>query len=137
MTAFKSRRIAKAGEDSVADYLEERGYTILERNWRNGRHGELDLIARGPHGVNIFVEVKTRSTDVLEPGIPTSGFETITSGKQRKIIRAAKSYLAMMKIQDEARFDAALVATHSVGTGTDFQVVIDEIVYVEGAFHPK
>lgn len=137
MTAFKSRRIAKAGESSVAEYLEARGYTILERNWRNGRHGELDLIARGPHAIKVFVEVKTRSTDGSEPGIPVSGFETITFGKQRKIIRAAKSYLAMMKLKPEARFDAALVVTHSVGAGDNLQVVIDEIIYVEEAFHPK
>lgn len=137
MTALKSRRIAKAGESSVAEYLEARGYTILERNWRNGRHGELDLIARGPHAMRVFVEVKTRNTDGLEPGIPVTGFETITFAKQRKIIRAARRYLAMRKLEPEARFDAALVVTHSVGADDNFQVVIDEIIYVEGAFHPK
>lgn len=136
MTASKSRRIAKAGENRVADYLEARGYNILERNWRNGRYGELDLIASGPQSLTIFVEVKTRTIDELEPGIPTAGFETITAGKQRKIIRAARSYLSMMKqVADRARFDVALVITRSAEAKDDF--AIEEIVYVEEAFHPK
>ncbi len=52
-------RLGRAGEDLAAATLEEAGYEILERNWRDGRNGELDLVARGPTGT-VVVEVRTR-----------------------------------------------------------------------------
>ena len=54
------------GEDIAARYLEEHGYTVLDRNWRSG-HKELDLIVK-KDSVLVFVEVKTRtSTDYGDP----------------------------------------------------------------------
>ncbi|MFI7616992.1 YraN family protein [Nonomuraea terrae] len=51
--------LGKQGEQVAATYLESRGMTVLERNWRC-RHGEIDIIAEdGSHLV--VVEVKTRS----------------------------------------------------------------------------
>lgn len=138
MTASKSRRIAKAGEIHAANYLAHNGYTVIERNWRNGRRGELDLIAQTPEGLTVFVEVKTRTIDEIEPGIQTSGFESINARKQMKIIRTASAYLARANKEQEARFDVALV---TVGTGEAAleaeDMVIQQIVYIEGAFSPK
>ena len=39
------------GETLAGQYLERRGYTILNRQWRC-RFGELDLVARSPEGVH-------------------------------------------------------------------------------------
>lgn len=51
--------LGRAGEDRAAAYLHDRGYTILDRNWRCPE-GEIDIVAaRG--GRIIAVEVKTRS----------------------------------------------------------------------------
>ena len=47
------------GEALAGRYLEERGYTILDRQWRC-RFGELDIVAQSPGGVLCFVEVKRR-----------------------------------------------------------------------------
>jgi putative endonuclease len=46
------------GETRAAEYLVQRGYKIITRNYRTG-HKEIDLIAQGSTGV-VFVEVKTR-----------------------------------------------------------------------------
>ncbi len=47
------------GEDVANRYLEDRGFFVLERNFR-GRRGEVDIIARDPGGEYlVFVEVKT------------------------------------------------------------------------------
>lgn len=55
------RDVGKWGEDIAGEYLESQGYTILERNWRDGRHGELDFICDAPgHDTGVAVEVKTR-----------------------------------------------------------------------------
>lgn len=131
MTATKSRRIAKCGEDRTAEYLEQQGYTILERNWRWGRYAEVDLIARGPGQLMVFVEVKTRSMQD-EAGIPMDGFESVNLSKQRRLIKAARSYLRLVGYDTPSRFDVAVVNVH--------EWVADEakisLTYVPGAFAP-
>ena len=52
--------IGNFGESFAKKYLEKKGYTILETNWRFN-HKELDIIAY-KNGLICF-EVKTRSTD--------------------------------------------------------------------------
>ena len=36
--------LGKIGEDLAVEYLQDKGYQILERNWRSG-HKEIDIIA--------------------------------------------------------------------------------------------
>ncbi|MGW2047841.1 YraN family protein [Streptomyces sp. NPDC001858] len=50
----------KYGEELAARRLAEAGMTILERNWRCGRTGEIDIVARDGD-VLVVCEVKTRS----------------------------------------------------------------------------
>jgi putative endonuclease len=133
MTAIKSRRIAMAGEQRTADYLEEKGYTILERNWRCGRYSEVDLIARGPAGLTVFVEVKAR-TEREEAGIPVDGFEAVNQRKQRRIIHSARSYLRLMGADAPARFDVAVLTITPLND--DEEILVTEFIYIEGAFYP-
>ena len=51
--------IGKRGEKIAIDFLREKGYQILHRNWRKQR-GEIDIIAQDGQ-VLVFVEVKTRA----------------------------------------------------------------------------
>ncbi|HEY7851045.1 MAG TPA: YraN family protein, partial [Ktedonobacterales bacterium] len=53
----RSGAIGRHGEDLACLWLQQEGYTILERNWRR-LCGELDIIAER-EGVVIGVEVKT------------------------------------------------------------------------------
>lgn len=77
--------IGRAAEALAAQYLEGRGLTILDRNWRN-RWCELDLVARGPEGIH-FIEVKyRRRTDW------GSGFDHITPDKIHRLTRAALAW---------------------------------------------
>ncbi|MFJ6570910.1 YraN family protein [Streptomyces sp. NPDC091292] len=51
--------LGKYGEELAARRLTEAGMTVLERNWRSGRTGEIDIVAR--EGDTLVVcEVKTR-----------------------------------------------------------------------------
>lgn len=58
-TAAHNQALGSHGETIAAAYLEERGYRIVDRNWRT-RNGELDLVA-SDGGTLVAIEVKTRS----------------------------------------------------------------------------
>src|SRR3954447_20645644 len=57
--------IGKYGEELAARRLTEAGMTVLGRNWRCGRTGEIDIVARDGD-VLVVCEVKTRSSDCFE-----------------------------------------------------------------------
>ncbi|MCU0844159.1 MAG: YraN family protein [Spirochaetes bacterium] len=82
------RQIGSEGEDLAASFLEARGFDILERNYRFGRTGEIDLIARRGDLV-VFAEVKSRNTAVY--GGP---LYAINERKKRTIRLIASQYLA-------------------------------------------
>jgi putative endonuclease len=72
------RTLGARGEDLAVAWYVERGYEILDRNWRC-REGELDLVLRGS-GATVFCEVKTRTSNAF--GSPV---EAVTRTKQRRI----------------------------------------------------
>lgn len=77
--------LGRWGEELAVEYLTNRGYLILERNWRC-RDGEIDIVAR--HGGElVFVEVKTRAS--VQFGHP---FEAITAQKLARLHRLAASW---------------------------------------------
>jgi putative endonuclease len=56
----KARRaLGRYGEDLAARRLAQAGMTVLERNWRCGRSGEIDIVARDGDAL-VVCEVKTR-----------------------------------------------------------------------------
>jgi len=73
-------------EELAARLLEQRGLTIVARNWRRPE-GELDLVA-DDGGVCVFVEVRSRTGEAQ--GHP---LEAITPQKRARVIRAARLYL--------------------------------------------
>ena len=80
-----------SGEDGACQYLEQKGYKILRRNYRT-YVGEIDIIASKGSTLS-FIEVKTRSSELF--GKPR---EAVTLAKQQKIRRSAENYLAMTKL---------------------------------------
>ena len=95
-----TRELGKGGEEKAARYLTEKGYRLLERNYQC-RQGELDIVARDPAGMLVFVEVKAAFTRAAgDPGY------WVDKRKQRQIGRVAGVYLAERRMTDCAcRFD--------------------------------
>ena len=90
--------LGKLGEDLAVQYLTDKGYEILERNWRN-IHKEIDIIAKDGDDL-VIVEVKARQTDEYgEPDI------AVTKRKQRMLIAAANAYITRKGLDVETRFD--------------------------------
>ena len=87
------------GERLAERYLQQKGYKLVERNYRC-RGGEVDLILLD-RKVIVFVEVKTRSDH--EFGSP---LEAVEARKQKKMIQAAQFFLNQKGLHNrEARFD--------------------------------
>lgn len=80
--------LGAAGEDVAAQFLEQRGYVILERNWHAGRYGEIDIVAQDGASL-VVVEVKTRHGTGF--GNPE---EAVNKAKQAKLAGAASAYVA-------------------------------------------
>jgi putative endonuclease len=110
MTASKS--LGKRGEEEALKYLTNKGYEIVDTNFRYDR-AEIDVIARD-RGVLVFVEVKTRRADTL--GEPE---DAVTFRKREQIRKAAEGYLFEHKLADvECRFDVIAIKR----SGTDSTV---------------
>jgi Holliday junction resolvase-like predicted endonuclease len=109
MPFYKKARIARCGEWMAERLLTENGIEIVARNWRYGRHGEIDLIGRVDSQVLAFIEVKTRKYEI-EYGIPTIGYSAITGIKQSRIKVAAIQYLQENDLRGIlCRFDVVVV----------------------------
>jgi putative endonuclease len=118
----RQKTLGREGEKAVRALLEERGYRILETNFRT-RYGEIDIIAAVERTL-VFVEVKTRTS--TNCGIAE---EAVNFRKQQRIRKLAVQYLTKPgheRYQD-LRFDVA-----AVSAGTDGE--IEEIKIYEGAF---
>lgn len=100
------QELGRCGEELVCRFLEDKGHTILERNWRSG-HLEIDIISWNAEGIH-FVEVKARKHSIQAP--PQ---ESVDRQKQRKIVKAAQSFLRTGKGLTfgnlECMFDVAAV----------------------------
>ncbi|MFH1159498.1 MAG: YraN family protein [bacterium] len=93
-----SHELGKRGEELAAQYFRDKGYKILETNWRFG-HNELDLIAKDGNTL-VVAEVKTRHSNALgEPEM------AVTRDKQRAIIRSANAFVRFRRLNMEVRFD--------------------------------
>ncbi|HPW34139.1 MAG TPA: YraN family protein [Candidatus Paceibacterota bacterium] len=53
-----SLEVGKLGEELACGYLVNKGYRIIDRNFRKG-FGEIDVITKRQDGVLVFIEVKT------------------------------------------------------------------------------
>ena len=95
--------LGKNGEEIAVSYLTKQGYKILETNKRFSKLSEIDIIALDKNTL-VFVEVKTRKTDIC--GHP---FEAITKTKYQHIKNGLFMYLKDNPQYKKYRIDAISV----------------------------
>lgn len=103
------RQTGAAYEQCAAQYLKQKGYHILEQNFRC-RQGEIDLIARDGEYL-VFVEVKYRRDTRMG-----EGSEAVDGRKQRRITDCARYYLyCHREYQDSpCRFDVVTICGEEI-----------------------
>lgn len=89
-------------ESAALAHLEAAGLSLIERNYRCPM-GEIDLVMKEGEAI-VFVEVRQRSGTRFG-GAPAS----ITTGKKKRILSAAKHYMIKLGSWPECRFDAVLL----------------------------
>jgi putative endonuclease len=88
----------KHAETQASRHLQSRGLKLLATNYRCKR-GEIDLIMQDADTL-VFVEVRYRQSDRYG-----SALETVTQGKQNRLIAAASHYLQQQGHNSPCRFD--------------------------------
>jgi len=103
MTENDSRNLGRSGEAVAAKYYRQRGYILLNHNYRT-RLGELDLVLY-KEGLLVFAEVKTRTTvGSIAPA------DAVNFHKRQRLIQAARQYLRHSPYADAPiRFDVVEV----------------------------
>jgi len=119
-----SNELGILGENTAANLLVQKGYTIRERNWKMA-HLEVDIIAENSDTI-VFAEVKTRSSSLIR-----RAEENVDEDKERNMTVAANAYIRMNHITLYPRFDI-------IGIVVDRNTQqITELTHLENAFQPR
>jgi putative endonuclease len=95
---MKNKILGDQGESIAINHLINKGYKILESNWRVGRL-EVDIIAMDDD-ILVFIEVKTRNTSYF--GFPENA---VNNKKKRFLTNAANAFINQGNLDNENRFD--------------------------------
>lgn len=112
--------IGDRGEAIAKTYLEEKGYIILECNYRYQK-AEIDIIAEIEDFL-VIVEVKARKQHSL-----TTPEDSVDLKKQQLLISAAQHYIVENDLDEEARFDIVSVIYSDISF---------KVNHIEEAFSP-
>ena len=103
------KALGDAAEARASAWLQQRGLTLVERNYRVARGplargGEIDLVLRDRDGTLVFVEVRARGGT----GFGGAG-ASIGDTKRRRLLFAAAHYLQRFASPPPCRFDVVTI----------------------------
>ncbi len=114
-------QLGEKGEEMAVKFLQNLGYKLVATNWRERKY-EIDIVAIDQEEI-VFVEVKTRSTDVF--GNPE---EAVTLKKQKHLIDGADFYIQENEIDLGCRFDVVSIILNANRK---------DIKHIKNAFYPE
>lgn len=94
----KHNELGKLGETIAADFLQKKGFLIVQRNFSFKNLGEIDIVAKKSQKI-YFIEVKSVSRERLEGdlGLPE---ENVTREKLRRLKHIISFYIEQNKIEE-------------------------------------
>jgi putative endonuclease len=107
--AVTPKSVGDRAEALALEHLLRHGLALVCRNYRvargpRARGGEVDLILRERDGTLVFVEVRSRASDLHGGALASVG-----AAKQRALVFAAQHYLARLTHTPPCRFDVVAV----------------------------
>ena len=99
----KKRKLGDLGEDIACQFLNKRGFEILERNYLK-KWGEIDIVTK-KKGLIHFIEVKSVTNN-------TSGYrpeDNMHPWKLKRLARAMQTYLLDRKLDCDWQLDLVTV----------------------------
>ena len=104
-----TKRVGNLGERIAENYLKNKGYQILGRNFvfripGNPQKGEIDIVAKTGDTIS-FVEVKT-----LRDALGFSPEEKVNFSKSRKLVKTAESWLMKNKIPLNSKWQIDVIS---------------------------
>ncbi len=114
---YLSKGTGNQGEILAADFYRERGFDVLDVNWRYSYY-EIDLVAaKGP--MLYLVEVKTRRTDTYGP--PE---ESVSARKLHRLMKADSRYMGLHPGWKYVQYDVLSIRL-KVGKAPEYCLVED------------
>jgi putative endonuclease len=109
--APSTKQAGDAAEDRALAHLSAAGLKLVARNYRTpGRGGgEVDLVMRDKTGTLVFIEVRKRANRDFG-----GAAASVSHMKQRRIIFAARYFLARLAEQPPCRFDVVSVEAGAI-----------------------
>ena len=98
---MQALEFGKKSEDLASRFLEQEGFSIIERNYFARKMGEIDIIAI-KNNIFHFVEVKSAKKD-FDP------IYNITASKLRKVINSVNYYIKIKKLDISFSIDVILI----------------------------
>jgi len=107
-----NRDLGAGGEDAAADFLISKNFSVIERNYRYGKSGEIDIIAQRGDLI-VFVEVKNRIS-----GRYGGALYSIGNKKKTSLKRTARAFIASRPEYNRKeltfRFDLISITVNSI-----------------------
>ena len=109
------KEVGRIGEALAAKFLENKGFTVLARNYRE-KWGEIDIVAE-KGGCVRFVEVKTVSRENIDDGSREMNDyrpeEMVHPAKLQRVARTAETYMAELHDERDYQIDVVGVLLDS------------------------
>ncbi len=119
--ALSRRERGALGEKIALDFLIERNFSIIERNFRC-REGEIDIIARDGDYL-VFVEVRAKTSPNM--GTPE---ESITPAKGQRLVTLAQTYIQLHEnLPAQWRIDIVAIDMDSLGRPARVELIENAI----------
>ncbi|MBD5229174.1 MAG: endonuclease [Bacteroidales bacterium] len=114
----RHNELGKWGENIAMELLVTQGYAIRETNWHMGNK-EVDIIAQKDNFI-VFVEVKTRGTDFVDP------VSAVNRRRMMRMVSAADCYMRAKDLPHDVRFDIiSIIGNPDSGTPPQVEHIVD------------
>ena len=112
---MNTKKIGKVGERIAEDYLKNKGYRVLEKNYPfripgSPQRGEIDIVAKKEDIIS-FIEVKTLMVkNGQEQFLTILPEEKVGLGKKKKLVKTAESWLIKNQIPLNSKWQIDVIA---------------------------